>query len=1166
MKYYKQLWHKKAIYAAFKHLLIASPGSLVFSGTNNNKWIMRVKLTIFLLTVGLLQVSAAGYAQKVSLSLKNASLVRVLSSIKQQTGYNFLYNLDMLNSSKPIDIDVKNEQLTDVLEKCFKDQPLTFLIEEKTVVIKAKAKENQAQQVDIKGRITDTSGEPLPGVSIKLKGSTTTVITNNDGQYSIRVPEGKGTLVITYIGFFTREIVLDGKTVVNVQLSEEQNKLDEVIVVGYGQVARRDLTGSVGSVNIEDMKKAPVRSFEEALAGRTAGVQVTSIDGQPGSAINIIIRGANSITGTNAPLYVIDGFPIENPDNNSINPNDIESIEVLKDASATAIYGARGSNGVIIVTTKSGKEGTAVVSYDGSYGNQRVIQRIEVFDSYEFVKYQFERLDPLVADTLYINADRPTIESYRNVEPVIWQDRMFNDSPQQSHSLSVNGGTKGTKYAFSGNYLDQQGIMVSSGFKRYQGRIRLTQRVSDNFIMNGNVNYSATKRFGSSPIPSSGSFLSEALMYSVWGYRPVNGNPGIDVGEEDIDLSIDIVNDKRFNPLQQYENMLRDQFSNVLTANGDGEYRLKDFRFKVSGGITRQLTRSNSFDGSNTRAGSPITPQGQAQGVSGSISFAEVDNYLNENTVSYKKKYGKYHELNAVAGFTIQGRTSRAFGATAIFVPREPLGVSGLDEGIPNNITSRSTSSTLASFLGRVQYNYGSKYLATFSMRADGSSKFAPSRKWGYFPAGALAWRFSKAKFMEPLSKVISDGKLRASIGTTGNNRVDDFAYMSTLNLSNGAIYPFAGSIVRGAVPTGLGNNLLVWESTVQTDLGLELSLFDNRANLTIDAYRKTTKDLLLDARLPPTLGYSSSYKNIGRVRNDGLEFTLETTNIRTKQFVWTTNFNIAFNKNKILALTENQQALVSQINWDTNYRNLPAYMAKIGEPIGMFYGLLWEGNYQFEHFNLLPSGKYLLKPEVPSNGNDREDIQPGDIKYSDLNGDGITNGSDYTIIGDPNPDYIGGLSNNFSYKGFDLNVFFQWSVGNDVMNANRYVFEGFGRNSQNMFATYKDRWTPENPNNTYFRTRGFGPYAYSSRVIEDASFLRLKTVSLGYHLPAKLLKQMRIKSLRVNASAQNLFTWTKYQGYDPEVSAYNSALTPGFDWSVYPRARTLTLGLNLSF
>ncbi|RZL15341.1 MAG: SusC/RagA family TonB-linked outer membrane protein, partial [Pedobacter sp.] len=822
----------------FKFRLTNNPILLNLLKPNKTKWIMRAKLTFILVTACLMQVSAASFAQKVTLSRKQASLVTVLSEIKKQTGYHFLYNIQVLEKASLVDISVKNNTITEALEKCFANQPLTYIIEEKTVIIKEK-KIVALPASEIRGTVIDTVGNPIPGVRIQIKGTLTGVSSNVDGKYIITAAKGNDVLVFTSIGYQTLEVPLQGRTTINVTLREAVSQLQEMVVIGYGTSTKRDLVGSVGSVNMEDLKKAPVRSFEEALAGRVAGVQVTSVDGQPGSAINIIIRGANSITGTNAPLYVIDGFPIENPDNNSINPNDVESIEVLKDAAATAIYGARGSNGVIIVTTKSGKEGTAVVSYDGSYGNQRVTQRIGVFDSYEFVRYQMERLGPVLADTLYFNEGRPDLEAYRSVEPVIWQDRMFEDAPQQSHSIAINGGTKGTKYAFSGNYLDQQGIMVSSGFKRYQGRLRLTQKVTDNFTMSGNVNYSATKQFGSSPIPAQGSFLSEALMYSVWGYRPVNGNPGIDVGEEDMDLSIDIQNDQRFNPLKNYENMLRDRFGNVLTANGFGEYKLNDFTFRVSGGITRELTKLNSFDGSNTRAGSPITPQGQANGVSGSIAFTEVNNYLNENTVTYNKKYGKYHQLNAVAGFTIQGRTSTGFGAAAIFVPNEPLGVSGLDEGIPNSISSRSTASTLSSFLGRVQYNYGSKYLATFSMRADGSSKFAPGLKWGYFPAGGLAWRFSKEKFMESLEGVISDAKLKATIGATGNNRVSDFAYMSTLNLSNSAIYPFGNGISRGLIPTALGNDELIWETTVQTDLGMELELFDSRANLTVDVYRK---------------------------------------------------------------------------------------------------------------------------------------------------------------------------------------------------------------------------------------------------------------------------------------------------------------------------------------
>lgn len=1120
-----------------------------------------MKLTFSIMIFGLLQVNAASYAQKVSLSLKNASLTDVLSNIKQQTGYNFLYNLEMLNKSKPIDIEVKNEQLTSVLDKCFKNQPLTFLIEEKTVIIKEKIKPAQTLPVIVKGRVTDENGEPLPGASIKVKGTNNSVSSDNNGDFILRNVEPGAVLVVSFLSFVTQEISVGSTRTFNIQLKASSSNLDELVVVGYGSVKRRDLTGSVGSVKIEEMQKAPVRSFEEALAGRVAGVQVTSVDGQPGSNIGITIRGANSITGTNAPLYVIDGFPLEDPDNNGINPEDIESIDVLKDASATAIYGARGSNGVIMITTKTGKEGTATVSYNGYYGTQEIIKQMDVFDAYEFVKYQVERQASSAA--LYFNPDRPDVESYRSVEAVNWQDRLFRTAPMQNHNLSISGGTKGTKYAISGNILNQDGVLKSSGYSRYQGRIRLDQKISENFTVSGNINYSTLKKYGGTPIPESGAFQSSALMYSVWGYRPVTGNPNFDLEDDGVDPDIDITNDLRFNPIQNYENQLREQTTNVLTANAYGEYKWNDFKLRISGGVTRSMRRSDAFDNSNTRSGSPLTPQGKANGVNGSAAFLETNNYLNENTLTYDKKFNGGHNLSVVTGFTLQGRSSNGFGAYATFVPNELLGVSGLDEGTPNRITSNSTSSTSASFLARANYDYKSKYLATVSYRADGSSRFSRGNKVSYFPSGAVSWRISEEKFMKSL-KFISEAKLRAGIGATGNNRVSDFAYQSALNLPNSAIYAFNNAAVKGLLTTALGNLNLIWETTIQTDFGLDLSMFNNRATVTVDVYRKTTDDLLLNAPLPPSLGFERTFKNVGKVQNQGLEISLETTNIKNSKFTWSTNFNIAFNRNKVLELTQNQQAMVSFINWETGYRNLPAFMAKIGQPIGMFYGLVWEGNYQYTDFTKLPSGQYLLKPEVTSNGDAREDIKPGDIKYRDLNGDGVANMSDYTIIGNPNPDFIGGLSNNFEYKGFDLNVFLQYSVGNDIMNTNRLVFEGAGRAGQNMFTSYLDRWTPENQNNEYYRTGGDGIPAYSSRIIEDGSFLRLKTVSLGYQFPIKLLKQIKLKGLRLYASAQNLYTWTKYSGYDPEVSAYDTALTPGFDWSVYPRARTITFGLNI--
>lgn len=1044
---------------------------------------------------------------------------------------------------------------------CFALLATIFLIFQlKTAAI---AQQTVKPKISITGIVYDAeSTQTLPGVSVTLKGNTSSAVTDNAGKFTISVSDENAVLVFAMLGFEAQEVKVGSNRTLDIQLKSITSSLNEVMVVGYGTVKRRDLTGSVASVKIEEMQKAPVRSFEEALAGRVAGVQVTSVDGQPGSNINITIRGANSITGSNSPLYVIDGFPIENPDNNAINPDDIEAIEVLKDASATAIYGARGANGVIIITTKTGKDGKATISYNGYYGTQEVLNRMDVFSPYEFVKYQIERQPS--SSTLYFNPARPDIESYRNVEGIDWQDLLFRVAPIQNHSMSVLGGSKGTKYSFSGNILDQQGVMTSSGYKRYQGRIRLDQKVSDNFTVSGNVNYSNLVKNGGTPIPESGAFQSSALMYSVWGYRPITGSPNDDLEDDGIDPAVDLVNDLRFNPIQNYQNQFRRQTTNALTANAYAEYKWNDFRLRVSGGVTRSMRRADAFDNSMTRSGNPLTPQGKANGVNGSVSFLEINNYLNENTLSYNKKFNGGHNLAVVSGFTIQGRSSSGYGAFATFVPNELLGVSGLDEGTPNLITSSSTSSTLASYLGRVNYDYKSKYLATFSFRADGSSKFSPGNKWGYFPSGALSWRLNEERFMKSF-KFISDAKIRATIGATGNNRVSDFAYMSSLNLPNSASYAFNNATVKGLITTQLGNANLLWETTVQTDLGLDLGLFNNRILITADLYRKTTDDLLLNANLPPSLGFDRTFKNVGKVRNQGVEISLETINVKKSTFTWSTNFNISFNSNKVLELAENQQALVSLINWETSYRSLPPYMAKIGQPIGMFYGLIWEGNYQYNDFTKLPSGSYILKPEVPTNGNPREDIQPGDIKYKDINGDGNVNLSDYTIMGNPNPDFIGGLSNNFAYKGFDLNVFLQFSYGNDILNTNRLVFEGFGRSAQNMFTTYLNRWTPENQNNTYYRTGGYGPNAYSSRVVEDGSFLRLKTISLGYQFPAKLLKPIKVKGLRLYAAAQNIYTWTKYEGYDPEVSAYDTALTPGFDWSVYPRASTLTFGLNIT-
>jgi TonB-linked SusC/RagA family outer membrane protein len=722
----------------------------------------------------------------------------------------------------------------------------------------------------------------------------------------------------------------------------------------------------------------------------------------------------------------------------------------------------------------------------------------------------------------------------------------------------------------SGSYLDQQGLLLNSGFNRYQGRIVLDQTVNKYLKIGVNLNLSSTKKFGAvaSTSGDNGSSTSN-VMYSVWGYRPVSGG-GSDnddiLLEDPTDPDVNPASDYRFNPVLSLKNEYNPAFNNNLLANTYAEIKFsQNLTFRSTVGITKKWYKQEVFNNTETRDGSPSMPQG-ANGMNGSVVHSESLNFLNENTFTYKKTI-QDHSLNVLAGYTFQKYNAAVDGFSANQVPNADLGISGLDEGVPDLIRASSTLNGLESYLGRINYNYKFKYYLTASFRADGSSKFAEGNKWAYFPSASFAWRLSKENFFKkPAMKFVNDAKLRIGYGITGNNRVSDFAYRSSLYVS-GYGYGFNNGAIPAAYPQTLGNNDVKWESSKMLNAGIDLSFFKGKIGITADIYQKNTTDLLLNASLNPSSGYSNAIKNIGEISNQGLELTLNTVNIANKDFSWTSNFNISFNKNRVVSLNEDQAALLTNVRWSSNFNNTTPYIAKPGKSVSMFYGFIFDGIYQYSDFNTTSAGGYLLKDEIPNNGNARTTVQPGDIKYKDINGDGQVNSDDRTIIGDPNPIHIGGFSNNFTYKGLDLNIFFQWSYGNDILNANRIEFEGgSARTSLNQFATYQDRWTPENPSNEYFRAGGQGPSVYSSKYIEDGSYLKLKTVMLGYSIPNKYTKLLKISKLRLYVSAQNIFTWTKYSGIDPDVSVRSSALTPGFDWSAYPSAKTITVGLNLNF
>lgn len=1044
----------------------------------------------------------------------------------------------------------------------------------------------------VRGKVIDDTGLEVIGASILVKGTTQGTITDMDGMFSLSVPDKNAVLQVSYIGYQTLEVKVDVTKPMSIVLKEDSEMLEEVVVVGYQEVKKKDLTGSVAKVDMDNLLNTPVGSFDQTLGGRVAGVNVSSGEGQPGGTMNIVIRGNNSLTQDNSPLYVIDGFPVEDASlASTINPSDIESLDILKDASATAIYGARGANGVVIITTKKGKVGKPQLKYDGSFGFQNITKQIPLMDAYEFVKLQTE-LYPSDADRYYLtwhnekgdilvdenlNPLKETLDYYRTAPQYYWQDEIFRTAWQQNHNVSLMGGSEGVRYTASVSYFDQNGVVLESNYKRFQSRMNTNIR-HGKWNASLTANYSRSVQTGSSTSLYSSSGMNN-LFYSVWGYRPVNhlGKPLENLKNNGVDDALDMTNDYRFNPYMDLLNAYRKYYVNNLQLNGYVAYDiLKGLKLKISGGFTNDSRNSDQFNNSNSRYGSPISNDK----VNATVTRMQRLTWLNENVLTYQTRVKKHHAINSLFGVTFQNSDYESYSFKTTNIPNESLGMAGMNEGIPSTTTSLKSSWSMMSYLARINYDYKSKYYATASFRADGSSKFSKKNRFGYFPSGSLAWTFTQEEFMKKMSNVLSNGKLRLSWGLTGNNRVGEYDYYDMLAMlkakqgtyiSNGSnsstVYPFENNLNSvGIAPISILNEDLKWETTEQWNVGLDLDFFNERLGITVDWYLKTTRDLLLDAVLPQSTGFFSAMKNIGKIRNSGWELTLNTVNIQTKNFKWSSNFNIAFNKNKVLELAENQTALLTSAYFDQNYNAQPTYISKVGYPMGMMYGYIYEGTYKYDDF-YNSGGTYTLRPDVPAYTGETN-TQPGMPKYKDVNGDGKIDSSDRTFIGRGQPIHTGGFTNDFSYKGFDLSIFFQWSYGNDILNANRLFFENVnGKKDLNQFASYADRWTPENPESDIpAATKSSSNQVVSSRVIEDGSFLRLKTVTLGYNIPTKYTQRWKIANARVYVAGQNLWTLSSYSGYDPEVSIRNSAITPGLDYSAYPRAYAVNFGVSLGF
>jgi TonB-linked SusC/RagA family outer membrane protein len=1052
-----------------------------------------------------------------------------------------------------------------------------------------------SQARNITGTVVNADdSEPLIGVSVKIKGGTAGTMTDMDGKFELSVPEDNNELILSYVGYVNQELKLTGATDYNVKMAADGG-LDEVVVVGYGTVKRKDLTGSVSSVSAKELKDIPVNSAADALTGRLAGVNITTSEGQPGAAVTVRVRGGGSITQDNAPIYIVDGVQVENA-LSFLSPQEIESVDVLKDAASTAIYGARGANGVIVITTKSGRDMPTRVSLDMFAGVRNVTKNLAVLNPEDYVKYQYQiynyQTDQTTKDAFRDRYGRyEDLDIYNNIPNENWQDQIFGRSAKTfTQNLSVMGGSKVSSFSLNVSNSNEQGVMINSGFKRSMVSFRYDHNISNYVKFAFNARYS-DQRIEGAGTSNTGTQGNNRLRNAV-RYKPfLIGSESADDFDPDFTTLTNLVN-----PVQLANQETQYQYRKDLLLNGSLSIKfLKNFSFNSVVGVTPSFTNTNQFSGPVTalarqNAGMPVVSMSSGQGLA----------ITNSNTLSYHKTIQK-HTLDILAGEEIYMTNANNLSLTTKWLPvditaNEAFGgiqratpPAGMVQDAPSSVYS--SPNRLLSFFGRANYAYDDKYLATVTFRRDGSNKFSEANRWGNFPSLALAWRLSNEKFWEESidKKKNVDVKIRASIGSVGNNRIDGDLYRTMFGTTT-ASYAYFESITPGLSPNALSNPDIKWETTISRNLGFDFSFFNNRVSATVDLYKNTTNNLLLNASIPSTSGYTTQIQNIGSTENRGLEFQLNTTPVASKNFMWNSNFNISFNRNKVLDLGLNPDGTKRlQINgysgWITS--STTDFLVQVGQPIGQFYGYVNDGYYKISDFDY-ENGTYTLKTNVPNNrsalGN--RDPQPGDMKFKKLTSDTsmMITDKDQTVIGNAMPKFTGGWNNQFTFHNFDLSIFVYFSVGNKVYNANKIEYTAqYNYKDNNVLAIMKNSWHSYDDKgnlvtdpaalealnaNTQYWTPSRGQYTPQSFAIEDGSFLRISNITLGYTFPQSWIKKTKIISkFRIYGTVNNLYTFTNYSGYDPEVSTRRSTpLTPGVDYSAYPRSRFILAGVNITF
>lgn len=1053
----------------------------------------------------------------------------------------------------------------------------------------------QANAMEVSGTVTDGSdGTPLPGVNVLVKGRTTGTTTDASGKYRLNVPDANSVLVFSFIGYAPQEIVVGSKSVIDISLQPDIQQLSEVVVIGYGEVERADLTTSVSSINAKQLKDIPINSAAQAISGRLAGVQVVAAEGSPDAEVLIRVRGGNSITQNNAPLFVVDGIQVENA-LSVLAPQDIESIDVLKDASATAIYGARGANGVVIITTKGGREMKTTVNYNGLIGVRQLANKLDVMNPYDFVMYQYERSRGNAADeetVLDTYGHYGDFNLYKQVPFVDWQEEVFGRTAlMQTHNVSVAGGTRETQFNLSVSSNTEEGIMLGSDFDRKLVNFRFDHNISKRVRTGFNVRYNNTVVNGAGTA-SEGSSSVNRLRHSV-KYRPILF-AGQDIATYDPDYADDTRSNSLslVNPLLLTQAEYKKRITSVANLNGYVSFDITDYlTFRSTVGVDITNLRENVFNDTITNA---------SRQTGGGLPIASIEtesqNILNNSNVlsfsaaKLKNGFDTRHKLDVLIGHEIfQTLNRRNFienqGYPKGISPERALALMRL--GTPQIPQSSEAESRLLSFFSRANYAFDDRFLLAATVRADGSSKFPEGKQWGYFPSVSAAWKMINEGFMQGMSFPLSDLKVRASYGLAGNNRIDDFLYLPLFE-PNG-FYSINDRQVVGYGPADdedgdvvLANSNLKWETTVSRNLGLDAGFFNDRLQFSVDVYSNSTRDLLVKVPIPSLSGYLNQIQNVGQTSNKGVEFQISGTPVYNSNFTWNVNFNMSLNRNEVEDLGR-QNAFLYRSGWGGSAAPFD-YTVTVGQPVGAIWGLVTDGYYTLDDFNY-ENGVYTLKEGIASSQNVTANApQPGSLKFADINGDTIVNDNDRTIIGVAAPKFFGGINQQFTWKNFDMSIFVNFQYGNKVLNANKLEFTSGYTIHANLLTEMNNRWRnvndegevvtdPEalralNANATIWSplttASSFYPHSWA---VEDGSFIRINNVTIGYTLPAALLSKLRMSSFRVYGTVNNLAVFTKYSGYDPEVNTRRrSPVTPGVDYSAYPRSRGYIFGVNLTF